>query len=56
MVQIIQASELSLHEVKERFNLQEVTDDSFFWEWRRRNQLYDVLAILKQLKGLVQGG
>ncbi|NEP03046.1 MAG: restriction endonuclease subunit R [Symploca sp. SIO2E9] len=34
MVKIIQASELSLHEVKERFNLQEVGDDSFFWEWQ----------------------
>lgn len=34
MVQIIQASDLSLHEVKERFNLQQVWDDQFFWEWQ----------------------
>jgi hypothetical protein len=33
MVQIIQASDLSLHQVKERFNLQQVWDDQFFWEW-----------------------
>jgi hypothetical protein len=34
MVQIIQASDLSLHQVKERFNLQQVRDDKFFWEWQ----------------------
>lgn len=34
MVQIIQASDLSLHQVKERFNLQQVWDDQFFWEWQ----------------------
>lgn len=34
MVQILQASDLSLHEVKERFDLSEVDDDAFFWEWQ----------------------
>jgi len=33
MDQIIQASDLALHQVKERFNLQQVWDDQFFWEW-----------------------
>jgi superoxide dismutase len=32
MDQIIQASDLALHQVKERFNLQQVWDDQFFWE------------------------
>jgi hypothetical protein len=34
MVQIIPASDLSLHQVKERFNLQQVWDYQFFWEWQ----------------------
>jgi hypothetical protein len=34
MPQIIPASDLSLHEVKSRFNLQQVWDDQFFWEWQ----------------------
>lgn len=34
MVQVIQANELSLHEVKERFGLQQVYDDAFFPEWQ----------------------
>ena len=34
MVQIIQASELTLHDVKEKFNLQLVEDEQFFREWQ----------------------
>lgn len=34
MVQVIQASNLELHEVEERFNLQEVRDLEFFSEWQ----------------------
>lgn len=34
MAQSIQASELTLHEVKEKFNLQQVADERFFWEWQ----------------------
>jgi len=34
MVQIVQASDLSLHDVKQRFNLEQVWDDQFFWEWQ----------------------
>lgn len=34
MPQIVPASDLSLHEVKSRFNLQQVWDDQFFWEWQ----------------------
>ncbi|NJL41204.1 MAG: restriction endonuclease subunit R [Leptolyngbyaceae cyanobacterium SM1_4_3] len=33
MPQIVSASD-SLHEVKSRFNLQQVWDDQFFWEWQ----------------------
>ena len=34
MVQVIQASELTLHDVKEKFNLQQVDDELFFQEWQ----------------------
>lgn len=34
MVRVIQASNLELHEVEERFNLQEVRDLEFFSEWQ----------------------
>ncbi|GAB4192355.1 MAG: hypothetical protein Fur006_36630 [Coleofasciculaceae cyanobacterium] len=34
MVQIIQASDLTLHDVKEKFNLQLVDDEQFFREWQ----------------------
>jgi hypothetical protein len=34
MAQVIQASELTLHDVKEKFNLQQVEDEQFFWEWQ----------------------
>src|SRR5207237_823378 len=34
MVQIIQASELTLHEVEEKFNLHLVEDEQFFREWQ----------------------
>jgi len=34
MAQVIQASELTLHEVKEKFNLQRVEDEQFFPEWQ----------------------
>lgn len=34
MPQLIQASDLSLREVKERFNLQQVGDSQFFQEWQ----------------------
>jgi hypothetical protein len=34
MVQTIQISDLTLHEVKTKFNLQENQDDSFFREWQ----------------------
>jgi hypothetical protein len=34
MVQIIQASDLTLHDVKKKFNLQEVEDEQFFREWQ----------------------
>jgi hypothetical protein len=33
MAQTIQASELTLHDVKEKFNLQQVEDEQFFREW-----------------------
>lgn len=32
MLQVVQASELTLHEVKKKFNLRENQDDSFFPE------------------------
>ncbi len=35
MVQVIQVSDLSLHEVKERFQLQQSWDDRFFPEWQQ---------------------
>jgi hypothetical protein len=34
MVQVIQASELTLHDVKKKFNLQQVDDELFFQEWQ----------------------
>lgn len=34
MTEIIQASDLSLHDVKKKFNLQEVKDEQFFREWQ----------------------
>lgn len=34
MVQITPASELTLHDVKEKFNLKQVQDQQFFWEWQ----------------------
>ncbi|EDX71315.1 Type I restriction enzyme R protein N terminal domain protein [Coleofasciculus chthonoplastes PCC 7420] len=34
MAQVIQASELTLHDVKEKFNLQRVEDEQFFPEWQ----------------------
>ena len=34
MVQVIQASKLTLHDVKEKFNLQQVDDELFFQEWQ----------------------
>jgi hypothetical protein len=34
MVQLVQASELTLHEVEEKFNLQPVQDLGFFTEWQ----------------------
>lgn len=33
MVKVIQASDLSLHDVKERFNLKQIENEQFFWEW-----------------------
>lgn len=33
MVQVIQAKDLSLHDVKERFNLQQIEDEQFSEEW-----------------------
>ncbi|NET55531.1 MAG: restriction endonuclease subunit R [Symploca sp. SIO2E6] len=34
MVKIMQASNLSLYEVEEKFNLQQVEQWQFFWEWQ----------------------
>lgn len=34
MAQVIQASELTLHDVEEKFNLQQVEDKQFFREWQ----------------------
>ena len=34
MAQVIQASELSLHDVKKKFHLQQVEDEDFFREWQ----------------------
>lgn len=34
MVQVIQASELTLHDVEEKFNLEQVDDELFFQEWQ----------------------
>ncbi|NEP60772.1 MAG: restriction endonuclease subunit R [Symploca sp. SIO2G7] len=34
MVQVLQASDLSLYEVEEKFNLQQVEQLQFFWEWQ----------------------
>ena len=34
MVEVIQASNLTLHEVKEKFNLQQVLEPQFFQEWQ----------------------
>ncbi|MGK7873794.1 MAG: type I restriction endonuclease [Xenococcaceae cyanobacterium] len=34
MAQVIQARELTLHHVKEKFNLQQVSDEQFFREWQ----------------------
>ncbi len=34
MAQAIQASVLTLHDVKEKFNLQQVQEQQFFWEWQ----------------------
>lgn len=46
MVQIVQAGELSLHDVKERFNLQQSHNDTFFPEWQQN--LPDVTDAEKQ--------
>ena len=34
MAQVIQASELTLHDVEEKFHLQQVEDEPFFGEWQ----------------------
>ncbi|MEQ9483989.1 restriction endonuclease subunit R [Coleofasciculus sp. F4-SAH-05] len=34
MAQVIQASELTLHDVENKFNLQQVEDEQFFGEWQ----------------------
>ena len=34
MAQVIQASELTLHDVEEKFHLQQVEDEQFFQEWQ----------------------
>ncbi len=34
MAQVFQARELTLHDVKEKFNLQQVEDEQFFQEWQ----------------------
>ena len=39
MVQTIQASDLTLHEVKAKFGLQEVQDEAFFPEWQNLAEL-----------------
>lgn len=33
MVQTIQAKDLTLHDVKEKFGLKQAEDEQFFWEW-----------------------
>ncbi|MBE9129344.1 MULTISPECIES: hypothetical protein [unclassified Coleofasciculus] len=58
MIQILQASDLSLYEVEEKFNLQQelpqyaLSDE--FTIANRENGLYQVLQILKRLKDLAQ--
>jgi len=34
MLQVVQAGNLTLHEVKQKFNLHHVTDPEFFPEWQ----------------------
>lgn len=46
MVQIIQASELTLYEIEEKFNLQMVEDEEFFPEWQE--DLPEVTEVEKQ--------
>lgn len=41
MVQVIPASELTLHEVKTKFGLQQVEDELFFHEWQDLSELAD---------------
>ena len=41
MVQAIPASELTLHEIKTKFGLQQVEDELFFSEWQERSELAD---------------
>jgi hypothetical protein len=36
MAQVIQASELTLHDVEEKFLLQQVEDEQFFGEWQEK--------------------
>ncbi|MEQ8995126.1 MAG: hypothetical protein RID53_01330 [Coleofasciculus sp. B1-GNL1-01] len=46
MAQVIQASELTLHDVKEKFNLQQVEDEQFFGEWQ--GELPELTAAQKE--------
>lgn len=46
MVQIIQASELTLHDLKDKFNLEQVEDEQFFREWQ--DGLPEVTTVEKQ--------
>ncbi len=41
MVQVIPAGELTLHEVKTKFGLQQVEDELFFSEWQDLSELAD---------------
>lgn len=34
MVHVIQSGELTLHDVEEKFNLQQMSDEQFFLEWQ----------------------
>jgi len=42
MTQVVQASELTLHEVKTQLGLQEAEDEQFFSEWQEPLKLTDV--------------
>lgn len=42
MVQVIPASELTLHEVKTKFGLQQAEDEQFFSEWQDLPELADL--------------